>query len=345
MKSRLLSRRELEQLAAAGSIRGLIAALARTTYRRSVEAALARASGMECIAEALRHDLVNTLGRVRQFYSGSAGEMVRLALRTYDVDNLKAILRGLSQHLPAGEILSALLPVGELSPNTLAELARAPGPRAAIDLLATTRSPFAQPLLRLRSERPGADPMVMELALDRWHFREARERLEDLRNGGQVMAGALDLEIDLANLLIVLRFVESPIPRHLIRQRLAADDLRVLFLGPGRLTFELLEQAATQETLEAGVDILAGTPYEVPLRAGLLAYSQSNRLSEFEAQLRRFRLRRLHEWIVKDPLGMGVVLGFTALKVSEVANIRRVAQGVSLGWRPELIRQALETVS
>ena len=69
MKSRLLSRRALETLAETTSLSGLIAALAQTTdYRKPVEAALTRASGMDCINEALHLDLSSTLDRVRSFY-------------------------------------------------------------------------------------------------------------------------------------------------------------------------------------------------------------------------------------------------------------------------------------
>jgi vacuolar-type H+-ATPase subunit C/Vma6 len=71
MKSRLLPRRELETLADKGSLQGLIAALTKTVYQKSVEAALTRTTGMQCIDEALRNDLVNTIGQAswsRSFY-------------------------------------------------------------------------------------------------------------------------------------------------------------------------------------------------------------------------------------------------------------------------------------
>jgi vacuolar-type H+-ATPase subunit C/Vma6 len=54
MKSRLLSGRDLEALAEIGSLDGLIAALAKTVYRETVEIALVRASGLACVNEALR---------------------------------------------------------------------------------------------------------------------------------------------------------------------------------------------------------------------------------------------------------------------------------------------------
>ncbi len=111
MKSRLLSQRDLDALVESNTLPGLISALTHTAYRRSVEAALARGSGMDCIAEALRLDMVSILGNVASFYSGMAREMVTIVLRSYDIHNLKTILRGLEKNVPSGEIMQALLPV------------------------------------------------------------------------------------------------------------------------------------------------------------------------------------------------------------------------------------------
>jgi V/A-type H+-transporting ATPase subunit C len=92
MKSRLLTRRELEALVESSSISGLITALTRTAYRKPVELALVRASDMDCIVEAVRIDLVSTLGTLGNFYQGSAREMVILVLRAYDIHNLASMV-------------------------------------------------------------------------------------------------------------------------------------------------------------------------------------------------------------------------------------------------------------
>jgi vacuolar-type H+-ATPase subunit C/Vma6 len=65
-------------------------------------------------------------------------------------------------------------------------------------------------------------------------------------------------------------------------------------------------------------------------------------LSEFEKQLRHSRLEWMSRLISKDPLGIGVVLGYLALKIAEVNNIRWIAQGINLGLKPSAIRAELE---
>lgn len=345
MKSRLLSRQELEALAEAGSLNGLIAALTKTAYQKPLESALARTSGMNSIASAIREDLVNSLGKVQSFYGEDAWEKVAIVLRAYDIHNLKAILRGLSRNARPSEIQATLLPVGELKSSILAELVRALEPRTAIDRLASLNSRYAQPLLQLRSQHPGADTTRMELALEQWSFQEAQRTLESENRGEEILSKALKMEADLANLATVLRFAHTPAERKLVREWLGEEDLRHLLIGPGSLPFDLLVQAGMQDNLDAAVDSFAGTTYETPLRAGMKAYAQTGRLSDLERQLRRFRLEWLAGQIIADPLGIGMVLGYCALKVHEVSNLRWIARGIHLGLSARDIRTNLEFVS
>lgn len=338
MKARLLSRRELEALTEAGSLDGLIAALTQTAYRIPVEAALARLSGMNCIHEALHDDLVSTLGSTRRFFDGPAGEMAAIVLRIYDVHNLKTILRGLAKNAPAGEILPALIPVGEIHADILQQLARASEPRTAIDILVTLGQPIAQPLLKLRAEKPGAETYQMELALEQWHFEQGKKTLKEGPASSRLLEAALDLEVDLKNMLTVLRFAHAPLERKFLRERTGSDDLRLLLLGPGCISFGLLARAGEQDTLNAAVEILADTPYKALLNSGLDGYAQSGRLSEIEKHLSRFQLNWMQAQISKDSLGIGVLLGYHALKTNEIANIRWIAQAVNMGLKAEAIR-------
>lgn len=344
MKSRLLSRTAVEVLAESNSLHVLINALTKTTYRRAVEAALMRADGMACIAQALSRDLVETLGRMHSFYSGGAGTLVGVMLSAYDVHNLKTILRGLAKHASAEEIAAALLPVGELPAGLLSQLARAPEPRALIDRIASMGLPMARPLLELRARRPAAEMPEIELALDRWRFQRAQAQVRRARRGAVLLSAALHAEIDLVNLLTTLRFVYAPAERQVLHKRIGSEDLSSLFVGPGRLPLDLLNRAGRQDTLEATVEVLSRTPYGPPLRAGLAAYMISGRLSDFERYLRSSHLRWMARQIATDPLGIGVPLGYSALKVNEVANLRWVAQGINLGLDADAITADLEFV-
>lgn len=339
MKSRLLTRRDLEDLAGVGSLRALVAALAKTPYRQALEAALVQLADREAVLAALRADFEETVTSLRRFYNGDAAVRVRLILNQYDVHNLKAVLRGLGGHAAPGEIRAALLPVGLLTGDVLAELAQAPNPRAAVDLLASSGQPYARPLLRLRAEKPGATTQEMELRLDQWYFEDALATAQELSD--DTLLDALRLEADLINVHSALRLAAAPDEVKAVAGWLDTDALSALFVGPGRIPFDLLARAVRQEAVAGAVDLLAGSAYAGALASGMEQYRRTGRLSSFERQLLYFRLSRYASLIARQPLAVGVVLGYLALKANEIDNLRWIANGIHLGMKPENIRAEL----
>jgi vacuolar-type H+-ATPase subunit C/Vma6 len=339
MKSRLLARRELDTLSEAGNLRALTAALAQTPYRPSLEAALVQLAEREAVARALRDDLEMTVANIRRFYREKAAARVTLLLRGYDIHNLKATLRGLASGATPDEIRAVLLPAGELGREVLAELAQAASVRVGLDLLATMALPFARPLLRLRAEKPGATTAEMELQLDQWYFQQAFNALEQAPDA--TLLNALRLEADLVNLQTVLRLATMSDERQELAAVLGPGETSGLFVGPGRIPLAVLARAASAESVNEAVGQLAGTVYDAPLEAGMERYRQTGRLSSFERELYRYRLGSLGSLIASEPLAIGVVLGYLALKINEINNLRWIANGIYLGMKPEKIRAEL----
>jgi V/A-type H+-transporting ATPase subunit C len=339
MKSRLLSRHTLEELTLAGSVPALLTALGNTAYREAVQAAFARASlptGLQTLADALRDDLVATVGRVREFFSedSPARQLAALVLRRYDIHNLKTVLRGLARQVPSDEILTATLPVGDLRPVDLAELARAASVRNAIDLLATWRMPLAQPLLEPRvSGRDGsAEISEMEVALEHWHYRTALEAASRAGATGAMLYEALQLQADMTNLLTALRLVG-------LTGRL--EKVESLFVGPGHMPVKQLEAAASQASVTEALHLLAPAPYGETLISALAQYEITPRLSIFERALAQHELRWASSLSIRDPLGIGVLIGYVVLKANEIANLRMIAQGLWLDESPDRLRAQL----
>lgn len=343
MKSRLLALSELEALSESGNVRTLVAAMVKTPYRPALEAALVRFSGSEAIVWATRDDLQRTVAQVRRFYRGAAAEKIAIILRAYDVRNLRTVLRELSSQAAPDELGPALWPAFELSFEMLHELAQVAGPRPAIDLLASMGSPYARPLVHLRAERPGAGAQEMELRLEQWYFKQAFDALSE--RADETLEAALRLDADLTNLHTVLRLVASPEEQAALETWLGGNDVRRLFVGPGRLTYDFLAHVATQSSLGKAVTLLSETPYEGALASGLEAYRQNGRLSSFERELYRLRLRQHAHLITRQPLGVGVVLGYLALKMNEVNNLRWIANSIAMAVKPDGIRAELVRAS
>jgi vacuolar-type H+-ATPase subunit C/Vma6 len=193
-------------------------------------------------------------------------------------------------------------------------------------------------LLELRAARPGAELFEMEVALDRWYFRAA---VQAARRADSVLSESLALEAAATNIMTALRLVGAPEAAAILRERFGSDNAIPLFVGPERIPFALLAQVARQESVPQAIALLAGTAYGAMLSDVIDAYTASSHLSVFERALAQRRLQHAAGLIMRDPLGIGVLLGYVALKTNEVANLRAIAQGLMLAEKPDRIRPEL----
>ncbi|HUF39283.1 MAG TPA: V-type ATPase subunit [Anaerolineales bacterium] len=334
MKSRLLDRGRLAMLAEARDLPALIAGLADTPYRPSIEAALTRASGAGVVARALLQDIQATVEKIKRCYPDEAAPALWIILRRYDLHNLKAVLRGLARGAAPDSIAEAWLPPGELGEPVLRDLAGLGDVRHAIDRMATLRLPFSAPLLALRGERPGAGLAEMDRALTRWYFHISKSELAQSGEAAEVLAEDLDWQADIEDLLTMLRFVHPVASRAAGDSRAAGADgqqgeLRRRLLGEGRLPPRVLAAAGAEDSVESAVRSLQGTRYGEALRAGFRRFQVSNRLSDIEVELRGAHLKNRVARFRTDPLGAGVPLGYLALKTNEIAALRWIARGIA----------------
>lgn len=342
MKSRLLSGNDLEKLIGADSIEGVINYLAKTNYQSAVEIALTMTSGIESIEIALRYNLESTVGKIPEFYQDEAGKLVAILLRNYDIHNVKAILRGVTNSLPSGEILKSLLPVGELDIHLLRNMSRLPNTREVIDSLASLGIPLAQPLIGLRVEKPGAELFEFELALDNWHYQEAKRNTRHARSMDKSIRDFLALDADIANISTVLHLLEDKGESKRLNDYFRGEAIEKVLIGPGYIPFVDLIKAYGQGGIVKSIETLSVTYLGPSLHDGLNRFEKSHRLTDIEKSLRRYKLEWTAGRIVKDPLGIGVVIGYLALKMNEISNIRWISKGISLGLRRDAIQAELE---
>ena len=329
MKSRLLTREALDDLAAAGTVPALLNALTQTGYRTAVERALIQFTDMAALQAAWRQELVDTANQVQRFFTGQAAVYTCWLMRRYNVDNVKAILRGVNHQLSAAEILNATLPIGELATADLTALAHVDHIGSVLDLLATWRVPLVQPLLEAGSSSLHA----LEVALEQWYFQAVQAfRKRD----GQALQQMALWQADVMNILTVLRLVQWQQGSDVKEERVAPA-----FIGPGHLSEAILLAAIQQPTIAQAVAILSHRPYRDSLSEGLTQYSVSQQLSAFERPFRQAQHQQAHSLFIKDPHGIGILLGYLLLKTAEISNLRHIAHSLQLGEPAEVIRVGL----
>lgn len=343
-RSRLLTAADYSTLLAKTRIEDVITALTDTPYKDDVQAALLRATGVQCVFAAVRTNLTRTLHEVRGFFEGEPRLLVDLLLRRWDRHNVLTILRGQSQEAPPGEVWSAMVPVGQLDEVALRELTRQPGLRAVIDLMTTWRLPYAA-ALRSVWTRPGTVPDLaqLELALHRSHYASLREVLSQ-GNGNRAMALAqLHIEVDLINLSTAMRLASRPALAQTVQWRYSATDVRPLLLDPGGSlkTERLADLVATAGGLEGLVRGLSDTPYGPALATGWRRYQAGAGSAVLERELERWQAEHTAAMFRRDPLSLAIPMGYLGCKEVEGANLRLVAQAVALNIEREQVRRDL----
>jgi len=336
-KARLFRREDYEGLLAAEGIDGVISALSQSPYGDEISAALVIHRGFSCVAEALRRNFAAEMRRMRTFYEGQPQALLDRVLTRWDIFSLKGILRGRAAGIPTEEIMETVVPAGRLHEAELEEIAQQPTLRASIELIATWRLPFAPILVgELESYQRTEDLAMMALALDRYYYDTALQGL--VGNGNvEMVREVLETEIDVANIMAVLRLVSSGVAAQELEERFQARDFLPILIASGQtVSYDRLSSLEASASFEQVLAALEGTALGRILRA-----EEAQDLVSIENGLDRHLVEKGVGFLRRDPLGMGVPLGYIWAKRNEIVNLRVLAQGKVRELSEERIREQL----
>lgn len=318
MKSRLLERKELEELAAKLDIDSVINQLQETPYREDIDDASVRHSGIACVEYALRRNLGKTFRLILSFVKGEDAQiLMRIFLNKWDIQNIKTILRGKNISAAANEILESLSPAGALDDATLVELVKQPDVKAVIDLLATWGIEYSRPLTQHFAEySEKKDLVVLEYALDKFYYENALEVVAGDSYDEEIIRGMLTTEIDVINIRSILR---------IIRDKVEPEDAHYYFIRGGKeLDTDKLLSLSTTRTIDGVVKQLTGTSYDFLAKVPD-EYIKLEKISAFEKELDTFLLQKALSLFTADPLSIALAIGYLWAKFNEIANIRIIS--------------------
>lgn len=334
MKSRLLDRRTLDELAQKPDLDALIVELEKTPYKDDIADASTRYAGIYCVEYALRRNYTRMFKKIVGIVRGEPAEAyVRILLHRWDIQNIKTVLRGKSFHIPQDEVFECLVPAGDLDDVTLGEMIKQPDIKAVIDLLATWHIPYAKPLTRhFREYTDGRNLIVLESALDRFYYAKGLEAVQRDDYDENLVRDMLGTEVDVVNIKTVLR---------LIRDKIEPSDAgKYLLDGGRRLRRSFLLSMLDAKSLEAAVQLLKGTRYEF-LAEVPEEHFRGEKVSEFEKRLDRFLIARGLDAFNGDPLSIAVAVGYYWAKYNEITNLRIIARCKTTDVPDEVVRGEL----
>jgi V/A-type H+/Na+-transporting ATPase subunit C len=334
MKSRLLSHKALDDLILKPDMDSLVAELENTPYKKCLEAAGSKYSGIYRIEYALRDDFTRTFRKIMELVTGSDAERyLGIFLQKWDIQNVKTVLRGKSIHAAPEEIFECLLPISGLDEATLTEMVRQPDIKAVIDLMATWKVEYARPLTRAFSRYAGEhDLVVLESALDRYYYENALAALQKDSYDVNIVRGMLAVEIDVTNIKTALR---------LTRDRVDAEEAKKFLIEGGRrLNPEFLLSMIRSGTVGSALEALEPTLYAFIAGAPEELYKKE-KISGLEKLLDRYLIMKGIGAGRGDPLSVAVAIGYFWAKYNEMTNLRIIARCKTADMPVERVKEEL----
>jgi len=330
MRSRLLTPGQLEELLGAPTLDAFIQALSTTPYSFDVQEALLRHEGLRAVDEALAHSLTRTTRTILGFADGRARDLISLVLLWWDLANLRVIVRGKHTGRPADEIVQSLLPAGTLGAVVLKEMAGYPDVTGLAGTLESIDHPLAGPLAQgIAAYTKTKDVLDLELHLERGYAEFVQQQAKRLGAEAVVLGEMFQAEIDAANVKTALKLASADG---------LSEDRRLQFFIPGGMavTDRLFLALSSAQTQTGAWERLRAHRFPIKeLPQDLVAFERDLNGRIGKALAARYR---------GDPLGVDIVLGYLAMKSSEVANLRMIARGKFLGLPREAVRKEMLVV-
>ena len=330
---------KLESFADLTAIDSLISALTKTPYKTSIEKALTFTHGYECVNQALKIESAEILNDLMKFYQDREQEMIRMIFFRNDLQNIKVIFRGILHHYPLEQITESFSHMGTITEPVLQHLVKAENLEDAINRMAVYQLPISRPLLQLRSIKKDLTSSDIDLAMEKWYFQEIHNLLKGSAEDVQLLRKFYEVEADIANLNTVLRFVGSESGHEKI-----GDKVNEYLIEAGKIPFNRMMKLVNYTSAEEMTRSLFNTRYGSFLHIAVECFQSTGLLSEFENQMRMYLLTWLASLPRLYPLGVGVPMGYVALKRSEIKNLRWIAKGIESGFEPSYIRENLERI-
>jgi vacuolar-type H+-ATPase subunit C/Vma6 len=229
--------------------------------------------------------------------------------------------------------------MGTLPESTIQQLVKSEDLNDLINRMTVFQLPVSQPLLVLRSSKGVIRSADIELAMEKWYFHEIQRLLNGNSEDAQLLSRFYNTEADIINLNTALRFVGSDKGHEEM-----GDRIGDYWIEGGDISIERWNQLIYIANVEKMVKQLFNTRYKKYLAEALNCFQTTGMLSEFENQMRMYLLSWSAGLPSQYPLGIGVVLGYVALKRSEIKNLRWIAKGIESGFEAAYIRENLEKI-
>ncbi|MDD5748740.1 MAG: V-type ATPase subunit [Actinomycetota bacterium] len=326
MRAYLLTRDFFMNLVKAEDTDTIHSLLEQTVYRREIDEAILIRPERPDYDYALNVNLVATLRKIIDATGGEVERLVGLLYTRYDIHNVKTILRGKKGSATSSEIITAMIPIGNIRIEVLEELSKCREILDVVSLMGEYRIKYKKTLEEAYEEfkEREEDLSVLELALDKFHYTDCLEQLKGKGSNIALTRRMFINELDMRNISTLVRIRGI---------KLDDDEVKNFCITGGALEPEKFLELHRSGDVAKIVSEYPDPEYRKVLDRALAAYEEVD-IAAFDRELEH-GLTTLGAGMSNiDVLGIGVIIGYMWLKQNEIVNLRVILKGKAIG-RPE----------
>jgi len=180
------------------------------------------------------------------------------------------------------------------------------------------------------ADKVDIDLLELESRLDSEYFTHVLRFADSLPKSGKLFSEFLKNEMDILNIITLLKLKKIEMPPEKIKQYLIPPGLH--------LNERMLNKMAEANSFEDLIKLFRRTPYYNIIRE---FHEQKRSWLFFKAVLYAKLLKESVLLLHKNPLSIDTVLGFALMKEIEVNNIKTIVKGKQLDVESSIIEGAL----
>ncbi|MBI5389061.1 V-type ATPase subunit [Candidatus Woesearchaeota archaeon] len=304
--------------------------LQETEYKKGIDIFASDYEGAELIEFALDNNLTTTFEKLKNISQDDLREAVSEYLLRKDVFNIKTVLRGKLARADKKEIMDLIVPVGYLSRKDFEHFLDI----EVVDILKSMKVvPYEIVEAAYKTFEQEHHLIDIENALDQWYYKRMLTFMQRIEGRATFFKRFLFKEIEVRNLLTLLR---------LKKENMNLDNIRkYLFLFKGKTSEERKHNMELEKLIAVDLEKIDKTildkKFAAALRKGAQHFMQTRSLLEMEKEMQKYLLDFSGLLQHQHPLSVDVILGYMLAKEIEVKNIKTVAKCKLLGFDEQFI--------
>src|SRR3989338_2294828 len=327
MKSLLFSKEDYNKMLKMG-FSEIAKFMQDSNYKKEISELAANHSGADLLELALNKNLAYTFKKLMMISPKELGLIIQEYAKRKDIEDLKTIIRGKFTNMAEKDVFDSVTSAGTLSREYQHELIK----KESIEQVLKGNkiadfSLLEKGLAYLKEKNSLA---MIENALDRFYYDNLIEFSKLLPQEGALFRKFLVMEVEILNVLTLLRLKKSKIGN--------AGEFIITARG---LINPRIAKMLELDDFDALIKALEDTQYKKAIDKGVEDFKNTGSLITLETELYKYLLKQSSLLLHQHPLSVNIILGFMLAKDIEIRNLRILIKGKQLGLNEEFIEKQL----